>query len=822
MLFYRIFSVLIISPAVLCLAQTADHPHRKDISGVVNDPSGKPVRGALLRLYRGSGASTAPMAVARSGGDGLFSFSAGDHGGGAFLVEASAEGFTTGTFPVAAGTPAVVTLKLEGLAQRILVTAEGAPQSIDQISKAASIITAEEIAQRNEYSLTEALRDTPGVLIRNLGGPGQSTSIRVRGLRADATAVLIDGLRFRDVATTQADSSSFTSTLNIIHPERVEVLRGSGSSLYGTNAVGGTINVVSDTGGGRTRGSLLTEGGSLGLLRGKATVSGGLRGDRFAYSAGLLHLNVLSGVDGDDRARSSGVQTFTRYTFGARTSLSGRLLFSDDFVQPNLSPTATGIPAANIPSSVIVPAVPLSIEQVRNSTLGLPISAGSATFIPNRNDPDNRRASRFWSGATILRRQLTASTGVQADYQRVHTDRIFQNGPAGPGTQPRVSNVSQFTGEIDTAGGRANIAVRPNLTLTAGYEFEAERYLNLDDNRLPAPGTVSTRTQAGQRSHAAYFATQSAWLGQRLQLSLSGRGQWFSLDRPEFRYTGTANNYASLSLAAPPRALTGDAAVSYFHARSATKLRAHAGNSYRAPGLYERFGSGFFFNATTNSVAFSPYGDPRLAPDRYHSADAGVDQFLWRDRVRIGATWFYTRIAQITQFDSTGSAVNAARDPFGRSSGYFNGAGGISRGAEVSVEAQPWRSSLVRASYWHTNAGTDQDTAVRGFFGALSVPAHAWTAFYRQRAGRRTDITFDLYHSSSYYNSLSAGGRARAYLYPGVTKADVVVSRALRETDRYTLNWYGKVDNILHRRYFENGFQAPRATLLTGLSVQVR
>jgi vitamin B12 transporter len=190
--------------------------------------------------------------------------------------------------------------------------------------------------------------------------------------------------------------------------------------------------------------------------------------------------------------------------------------------------------------------------------------------------------------------------------------------------------------------------------------------------------------------------------------------------------------------------------------------------------------------------------------------------------VRVGATWFYTRIVQITQFDSSGSAVNAVRDPFGRSSGYFNGAGGTSRGVEFSVEAQPWRSTLLRSSYWYTNAATDQDTAVRGFFRALSVPAHAWTAFWRQRIVRRTDLTFDLYHSSSYYNSLSAAGRARAYLYSGVTKADAVVSRTIRETDRYSLNWYGKVDNILNRRYFENGFQAPRATFLTGLNVQFR
>jgi len=159
---------------------------------------------------------------------------------------------------------------------------------------------------------------------------------------------------------------------------------------------------------------------------------------------------------------------------------------------------------------------------------------------------------------------------------------------------------------------------------------------------------------------------------------------------------------------------------------------------------------------------------------------------------------------------------------FGRTSGYYNGVGGTSRGAELSLELKPHRTALVRGSYWHTNADTNQDTAVRGFFSALSVPAHAWTAFWHQGLGRRTDVTFDVYHSGEYHNSLSAAGRARAYLYPGVTKLDAVFSRQLRDADSYTIRWYAKAENLLNRRYFENGFQAPRATFLTGLRIQFK
>lgn len=63
-------------------------------------------------------------------------------------------------------------------------------------------------------------------------------------------AVLIDGQRFRDAAAPQGDASGFLEDLIVTDVSRVEVLRGSGSSLYGTNAIGGVINLVTDEGGG--------------------------------------------------------------------------------------------------------------------------------------------------------------------------------------------------------------------------------------------------------------------------------------------------------------------------------------------------------------------------------------------------------------------------------------------------------------------------------------------------------------------------------------------------------------------------------------------
>lgn len=792
------------------------------LRGVVIDPQGRPIAEAQMSLFRS--ASSTRIGQVQSTADGRFEFA--QVGAGRYLMQASAEGFRQTTLPLAleAGSNDTMTVQLQlaGVQQTVVVTAEAAAQSIDEIAKAVSVIGRGEIDARDEYSLSETLRNVPGLVVRNLGGPGQSTSIRSRGLGPSATAILIDGMRFRDAGTTQADASSFLGSLNIINPDRVEVLRGSGSSLYGTNAVGGVVNIVTDQGGSPPHGDVLVEGGNLGLLRGRASAGGAAFKDRLLYSGGLLHLNVMQGVDGHDRARSTGVQGFTRYSSGKGITSSVRLLGSDDFVEPNSSPTATGLPAANIPNTTIVPAIPLPMSQVQNSLGGRPIEPGNATFIPSRDDPDNRRASRWYSGLFKVQQTIHAFLDWQVNYQRVSTDRIFQNGPAGIGTQPVVSNRSQFTGGIHTLDGRVVLRVTPWDTLSGGYEFERERYFNSDDNRLPGANRVSTETSIRQRSNAWYLHNQLSLLSQRLQISFSGRYQSFSLQRPSFVTTGTANNYATVPLSSPPRALTGDLALSYFTAKTGTKLRAHAGNSYRAPALSERFGSGFSFNSTTAQVVFSPYGDPRLAPDRYNSFDLGVDQYFANDKVRVSGTYFYTRTIQIILFDSASAVVRPQTDPFGRTSGYFNAAGGISRGIELSAEAQPFHSTTVNATYTYTNANTDRDVQVRGFFRAFAIPAHAFTLVTNQQIGRKNDVTADLYHASQYFNPLTAAGRARAYQYPALTKLDVVVSRVVWTNETQTLRLYGKADNLLDREYYETGFRTPGITWIAGLRVNFR
>lgn len=784
-----------------------------DLSGQVTDAQGGAVSDARVTLFRQDTAT--PQAV-RTNESGEYRFVG--IAPGNLLLEVKKEGFRTTTLNVVLqrGTAKQqnVMLQVAGVNQSVIVTAAGEAQTPGEVSKSVSVISHDEIVNRNAYSVAGLLTTIPGVQIFNQGGPGQYTKMSIHGLPAAAGAILVDGLRFRDAATTQGDATSFLPALNVVDTDHVEVLRGSGSSLYGTDAVGGAVNIVTDQGGGPLHGQAQVEGGNLGLFRARGTVGGGALQDKLKYTFGLLHLNVMSGVDGQDAYRSSGLQSFARYDFTPRLSLSGRFWGSDDFAQLNNTPTSTGIPPANIPSGPVVPAIPLSPQAVQTLIAGGTPNFGSATYIPNVNDPDDRSASRFENAATIFRDIVTPTFNWQGYYQLVRTERVYNNGPVGIGPfQPVADNYSDYVGRIDTAGIRANKQLTSWLGVTGGYEFERETYFDHQDNNLSGPENVIERTRAQQRSNAEFFATQFSPLNKRLQISLSGRAQTFSLSAPDFQYSGTENPYKNISLS-PPKALTGDASIAYLFVRSNTKLRAHAGNSYRAPSLFERFGAGFYNDFVTGKVVFTPYGDPRLAPDRYNSFDGGIDQYLFHDRVRASATFFYIRIAQLISFNSNGM-IDPVTDPFGRSSGYINGAGGISRGGEVSVEARPTRDLTVSAAYTYTNADTDQDSQVPGFFQVFDTPKHMVTLVATNQWTKRLTTTVDLFHYSSYFDP--SIGYLQAYRFPGFTKTNFVASYEFWRNEAKSARFYAKVDNLFNQTYYVAGFLAPRATAIGGL-----
>jgi vitamin B12 transporter len=806
-LVWAILAIALVGAPRPLVAEEARH-----LTGTVVDAGGRPVSGAEV-IVRARAASGERRAL--SDGEGRFTI---DLPEGGVLIEARVGGARSAVRVLdAADTAASIELRVDRASwdEQVVVTAEARPQPIDEVGKAITIVGADEMRARDESSMAEALRRVAGVQVRADGGPGQLTSLRIRGLRSDASAVLIDGLRFRDVTTTQGDASPFIANLQVINVDRAEVLRGSASSLYGTNAVGGAVNLVSRVGAAQPGGDLLFEAGQLGRVRARGAFNASAASGRVLYSVAGAQLNVTRGIDGHDNARSSGAQAAATARLRPSTTLWGRMWFSSDRVDLNTSPSAFETPEGNLGSASVVPARALDPNQVERLLTGQPVDFGSATFIPGVDDPDDKRTSSFWTGAVRLAHQTSGGLSLEARYQHVGTDRTFGYGPNGVGFQPIVGSETTFTGSADTVDVLATKVLGSRLLVTAAYELEREHYDGLERELSNAPAAFRAGTAISQLGHAV-SARASLTPGARAHVAASLRVQAFQLSDPRFTPNGTSSSYDGLTFDAPPTAVTGDVAASLGVGPHDTRLRAHVGNAYRAPSLYERFGGGFSANPATGVVSFTAYGDPRLEPDRYVSADAGVEQTFGRGRLR--ATWFHTWIQQLTEFDFSG-AMNPATDPFGRFGGYVNGDGGRARGLELEADVR-LASLTVTSAYTFTDSITDKALLAENFFRAPSVARHTFAVTAVGHVGEHLELVGDVFARGPIYTALFTSLGSRAYEFPGRATVDVGAAWSWRLSDRRRLRAHAKIDNLFDRRYYELGWLAPGATATAGVTLQ--
>jgi len=679
----------------------------------------------------------------------------------------------------------------------VVVTASGTPQLPEQVSKPTTVIDQGDADARDAAALSDVVALAPGVRVQQLGGPGAFTTIQIRGLRDQDTAVLVDGLRLRDASATQADASGLIEDLLFSDANRVEVMNGPGSSLYGTNAIGGVINVITDQGGGRTRGSLLLEGGSLGEFRGRAQVAGGFHNDRIQYSLGFSETDVTSGVGGDQPFRNAGMQGRITFHLSPTIRLTARLYGADSFLKVQGEPVLLGSPSG----FGIVDAIPLAPALVSAYQSGTPLSSintGNATYIPAPDNPDSTLAARFISAALILNGQPAPALDYSVSYQLLSDGRRYGDGPAGTGYQPDSSTRSLYDGRIQTVDAQVHYKLGFNL-FTTGYEFESETYAN--DNTQQYVPSAANSTNVTQLSHAVFAQDQARFFGDRLLITGGFRAQFFTLDAPQFLPVESAP-YQGIAFPAPPPAYTGDGSAAYYFRKTGTKLRAHVGRGYRAPSLYERFGTGF-----DPVFGYSVYGDPRLKPEHSTGLDAGFDQSFFNGRLKTSASYFYTWLQDVINFDTSG-LINPATDPFGRSIGYLNTQGGISRGVEMSAALAPTRSLKVTTAYTYVNA-IERTPIVGDVLQTFVVPRNQLSFVATEQATARLMLTLDTLQSSSYLAPIYGDIVTQTYRFNGLHKVNVGASYRIPLAEYRAIRFFVRAENIFNQTYFEGGFPTP-------------
>ncbi len=196
----------------------------------------------------------------------------------------------------------------------MVVTATRMPQPLERTGRSVTVITAEDIAARQVFTLLDVLRSVPGLDVVQSGGLGKTTSLFLRGANSNHTLVLIDGIEVNDPSSPAASFDFANLTVDNI--ERVEILRGPQSILYGSDAIGGIINIVTKLGEGKPGASLSAEGGSYGTWKLGGTSSGSLNTVRYSISASHLKSNGFSAAD--DRLGNQEDDGYKNTTVSAR------------------------------------------------------------------------------------------------------------------------------------------------------------------------------------------------------------------------------------------------------------------------------------------------------------------------------------------------------------------------------------------------------------------------------------------------------------------------------------------------------------------------
>lgn len=169
----------------------------------------------------------------------------------------------------------------------IIVTGSRSPIASANLGSSVSVISREQIELRQARYVTDLLRSVPGFAVSQVGTTGSQTQVRVRGAEANQVLVLIDGVRANDPASGDEFRWELLSTSNI---ERIEIVRGPQSSLWGSDAVAGVVHVITRSGDDGPGINAFAEGGSHETVNGG--ISGAVGGERWSLGFGLEHLDT--------------------------------------------------------------------------------------------------------------------------------------------------------------------------------------------------------------------------------------------------------------------------------------------------------------------------------------------------------------------------------------------------------------------------------------------------------------------------------------------------------------------------------------------------
>ncbi len=362
----------------------------------------------------------------------------------------------------------------------VVVTATRTPVPIEQTTNSVTVIDAEAIAAKQVDTVLDVLRTVRGLDVRQAGGIGGQTSVFMRGGNSNHTLVLIDGVQVNSPTTGAFDFADLT----VENIERIEVIRGPQSTLYGSDAIGGVINIITKKGVGPVSGFASSEYGSFNTFQERAGLSGGT--ERYDYALTVTRLDsdgISRANEKDGNPEEDGYENTTvSGRFGVAVLGDGRLDATVRYTKSDSDIDAAFPFADDLDSSSERDALVLSttfskpITSWWDQRLQLSLNdddlAGKDQDEPTDFSPtgDNGfqidiQAKRLdWQHDFMLTEQATITAGYELEHQKA---RSREN----------------FTKSLTNHAGYAQLQLNPvdNLFLVAGGRFDAN---TLYENKL--------------------------------------------------------------------------------------------------------------------------------------------------------------------------------------------------------------------------------------------------------------------------------------------------------------------------------------------------
>ena len=293
----------------------------------------------------------------------------------------------------------------------IVVTATRTPTPVRELLNDISVIRAEEIAQSGQTTLPELLRTLPGVEFSANGGPGTNSSVFIRGTNANHALVLVDGLRFN----TATNGAATLEKIPLAQIERIEVLRGPGSHLYGSEAIGGVIQIFTKSANAKPGFHIGGGIGSRGLYQASAGGNGKLGGIAFALDVAHESTDSFSAI-GNPASSSYNADTDPY----RNTSVNGKLHYT---IAPGheLSLNAFhSVGSTHYDGRSFTPSIPASFDFRNEQTL-------SAYALQSRNQLGQNWKSLLRLGTSADDLRSATPSGVWTQIRTDQNQALWQN-----------------------------------------------------------------------------------------------------------------------------------------------------------------------------------------------------------------------------------------------------------------------------------------------------------------------------------------------------------------------------------------------------------